>query len=170
MMNRILTLVCFVLLSAASMAQTGKVGYVNSDAVISMMPSFQTAQSQLESYAKTVVTPDIEQKQKTLEARYEKFQKESANMGDARREVEAKEIMKLEQELNQVLQQNQVQQKIAQKEQELLQPVQKEAQDLIASVAKANGFSVVLDTRAGIVWAEDGASLMPLLKSKLGIK
>lgn len=168
MMNKFLGLVLFLLVGTAAMAQTGKVGYVNTDQVVAIMPSFQTAQTQLETYANSVVTPEIEQKQTALEARYAKFQTESETMSEARREVEAKEIMKMEQELNQIAQP--VNQQIAQKRNELMAPVQVEAEELISSVAKANGFTVVLDPRAGIVWAEDSINLLPLIKTKLGVQ
>lgn len=167
-MNKLIGLFLLLVISTASMAQSGKVGYVNSDAVISLLPSFKSAQTELETFANGLITPEMEEKQKELETRYSKFRKESATMSDTRREVEAQELMKLEQEYNKIAQP--VQQQIVTKEAELMQPIQKEAQELISSVAKANGFSVVLDTRAGIIWAEENASLLPLIKTKLGVK
>ena len=49
-------------------------------------------------------------------------------------------------------------------------PLLKTAQDAIDAVAKANGYTYVLDTSSGIVLVfPDGDDLLPLVKKHLGI-
>lgn len=166
-MNKLFALLFFVMLSTGVMAQ--KVGYVNTDAVLSVMPSAKTAQANFEAYAKTIVTPTITQKSKLIETKMTDFKANAQTMGEARREVVAKEIMKLEQELAQLHAQNGTEQKLAQKQRELFGPVQEKAANLIETVAKENGFTVVMDPR-GLVYADKSANLLPLIKAKLGVQ
>ena len=64
---------------------------------------------------------------------------------------------------------DQAQQQLSQKQQELLAPIQKKALDVIQTVAKENGYTWVLSKEA--VYASPAADdLMPFVKKKLGLK
>lgn len=168
-MNKLIAFALFFLMSGAMMAQTSKVGYINTDAVIQLLPSYKAANTQFETFAETVVTPEIKTKTEQYQTKLKQLNDEAANMGDARREVAAAELMTLEKEINVLHQENNTQQKLSVKEQELFQPIQEEASNLISEVAKANGFSIVLEVRSGIVYADENTNLLPLVKAKLGV-
>ena len=81
-----------------------------------------------------------------------------------------------EQELNdlnqriQVYQQN-AQQKLQEKEKELLQPIIDRAKQAISDVAKENGYSYIFDTSAGtLLYQQDSDDIFSLVKKKLGLK
>ena len=60
-----------------------------------------------------------------------------------------------------------------QKEQEaLLTPLYARVKQTIAEVAKANGYAYVMDSSegSGIIYSDSTFDLMPLVKSKLGLK
>jgi len=156
-------------LSMSAMSQNNqKVGYVNLVEMISIMPSMQNVNSQMKTLAESLNTPDFQAKVKSYETKRASFEAGAATMGDARREVEANEIMQLE---NQILaQQQNIQQQLGAKEQELMSPIYVEAQNLLDSVAKANGFSIVLDSSQGVMlFAEPAVNILPLVKAKLGV-
>lgn len=166
MMNKFLALLFLVVFTTTAQAQS-KVGHVNTDAVIALLPSYTAAQKSFETYANGLMTPEMKSKGDIIEAKYKTFQAESATMGEARKEVMMKEIMNLEQELKALHQKNGTQTKLAQKEQELFAPVQKAAADVINKVAKANGFAIVFDSRSGIIYAEESVNLLPLIQKEL---
>lgn len=165
-MNKFLTLLFLVVFTTAVQAQS-KVGHVNTDAVIALLPSYKTAQKTFETYANGLLTPEMKTKGDVIEAKYKTFQAESATMGEARKEVMMKEIMKLEQELKALHQKNGTQEKLAKKEQELFAPVQNAAAEVINKVSKANGFSIIFDSRSGIIYAEESTNLLPFIQKEL---
>ncbi len=158
----------FLLFAGTSMAQS-KVGFVDVQSVIQAMPNFPSAQQQLNTYAESLITPAMKSKGDAIEAKYKTFQEGQATMGDARKEVLAKEIEQMERELSQMHAQAQTQQKLAQKQQELFAPIEEEAGKTIEEVAKANGYSVVFDiSQSPVVYADQASNMMPLIKAKLG--
>jgi len=51
-----------------------------------------------------------------------------------------------------------------------MEPIIKKARDAIAAVAKANGFSYVIDSGTGaLLYYPEGEDLLPLVKKQLGI-
>jgi len=57
------------------------------------------------------------------------------------------------------------------KQNELLQPIIDKAKSAIEKVAKANGYSMILDSRQGILlYAAATEDILPLVKKELGIK
>jgi outer membrane protein len=65
--------------------------------------------------------------------------------------------------------QQQAQQLFQQKQQELISPIQKKAQDVIQTTAKENGYTYVLAKEA-LLYYPSAEDLMPLVKKKLGLK
>lgn len=167
MKNSILTLVIALFFSAASFAQTGKIGYVNTDAVLEAMPSYQAAATKYNNFLESILSPELEAKTNEFNTRLQNLQQNAANMSETNREVEASELQRMEQTIAQLHQQNKTQEKMAQKQSELFAPIEKEAQDLINKTAKKHGFSIVLNASANIVYAEDGSNLLPLIKKEL---
>lgn len=159
----------FFLLLASGVNAQGKVGFVDTQAIISSLPEFTAAQNSLASFEQSLVTPAIEAKQSELESKYSTFQAEQASMGDARKEVMLKEIQLVEQDFQALLQANQIPQKLQQKQLELFAPVEKRASDLITEVAKENGYTVVFDaSQVPLVYADPSANMMPMILQKLG--
>ena len=77
------------------------------------------------------------------------------------------EVQGMEQSIRQF--QGQAQQDIAQKENELLEPILKKAKDAVIKVAKSQGYTYVIDTTpgSGVILA-DGKDLLIDVKKELG--
>ena len=93
--------------------------------------------------------------------------KDTAQYSKAQLEIKRKQLGELYLKLNGY--QQQASQQYQQKQQELMAPIQKRAQDMVQQVAKENGFTYVFLKDALLVspTAED---LLPLVKKKLGLK
>jgi len=171
LIKRIAGTVAFTFVMAAGVFAQGKVGYINSAQVVSIMPDTKAVNTQVETYAESLLTPDIKAKSEQMEAKLKAYQAEETTMSDTRKEVAQQEINRLNAEIAQFAQANNLQQKIAVKQQELMNPVYEKANKAISEVAKANGFTVVIDSGVGsIIYADESANMLPLLKAKLGIK
>ena len=90
-------------------------------------------------------------------------------MTDLIRKTKEQELTDLRQRIE-TYQQN-AQQKLQEKEKELLQPIIDRAKQAIADVAKENGYTYIFDTNAGtLLYQQDSDDIMALVKKKLGLK
>lgn len=160
-----LAVVC-VMFSSSLFAQT-KIGYINTDEVITSMKETQEAYAQLETYVK-----DLEAQAETIQVEFnnklQEYQKGSETMTDAVRQLKEKELTDLNtriQEFQQVAQQD-----IQKKESELMAPIYEKLRTTIDEVAKAGGYTVILPGGALIyIDSAQVKDIAPEVKSKLGI-
>lgn len=154
----------------SSIAQE-KYGHVNFSGLIAQMTETKAADSELEAYQKQLIAAG-EKMAKEFQGKVTKFQNDIQGGGvtpkdQAEREkalgAEQQKILAYEQE---------IQQKLGAKREELLKPIVEKAQKAIEEYAKANGYGMVFDTSLfnSVLFAQDSDDLMPALKTKLGIK
>lgn len=162
------TLVLF--LSFVSFGQSkGKLGHLNSNELLEVMPEKATAEKTIQDYAKQMETQLLEM-QTELEKKYNDYTANQATYSDIVKKTKEDELMSMQQRI-QTFQQT-AQQDLQKKESELLKPIIEKAQKAIGDVAKENGYSYVFDTGTGslLYWPKDSDDLLPLVKTKLGIK
>ena len=135
-----LAVVC-VMFSTSLFAQ--KIGRINSQDVVVNMTEFKEAQTQIEALAK-----DLQAQAETIQVemnnKLQEYQKGAETMTDAVRQLKEKELNDLNtrlQEFNQV-----AQQELQKKEQELMEPIIKKANEAISEVAKAGGYTVIMES------------------------
>jgi outer membrane protein len=162
-----IAVVASVLLIAATptTAQT-KIGYISTEELISIMPETVKADSNLTQFRNALVQ-NAQDKQNTLETAIAKFNKDSASMTQARKDVQRTELQKMLQDLQG--EEQRIQQQLQQKQQELIGPINKKAFDAIQAVAKENGYGYVFEKNALLV-APPGEDIIPLVAKKLNIK
>ena len=159
-----LAVVC-VMFSTSLFAQ--KIGYINTDEIITNMKETQDAYTQLEAYAK-----DLQAQMETIQVEFnnklQEYQNATETMTDAVRQLKEKELTDLNtriQEFQQVAQQD-----LQKKENELLAPIYEKVKNTIDEVAKAGGYTVILPGNALIY--VDTAQVKDIasdVKAKLGI-
>ncbi|HYH56734.1 MAG TPA: OmpH family outer membrane protein, partial [Anseongella sp.] len=91
-----------------------------------------------------------------------------SSMADAIKQTKEKEL----QDLNQRIQQFQVksQQDYMKKQNELMAPILKKAEDAIKAVAAEGKFTYVFDTsNSGLLVKPDGDNILPLVRKELGL-
>lgn len=155
-----------VLISAKPVTAQNKIGYVSTEELISIMPETVKADSNLQQFRNALVQ-NAQEKQNTLESAIEKFNKDSATMTQARKDVQRTELQKMLQDLQG--EEQRIQQQLQQKQQELIAPINKKAFDAIQAVAKENGFGYVFEKNALLV-APPGEDIIQLVAKKLQIK
>lgn len=130
------------------------------------MPETAKADSNLQQY-RTALIQNAQEKQTSLEAAIEKFNKDTLTMSTSVKDVKRGELQKM---LNDLQAEDQrIQQQLQQRQQELITPINRKAFDAIQSVAKENGYTYVLEKGALLV-APPGEDILPLVAKKLNVK
>lgn len=163
----VLFFACGLILSTAAQAQL-KLGHINSNALLEMMPEAKKADSSLKNYAKSY-QEQLEAMSKDYQKKVQEFQASEKTMSEPVKEVKYKEIQQLAERIQSTDQS--AQEKVAAKKQELFTPILEKAEKAIKEVAKANNFDYVFDSSAGgLLYTKDSDNILPLVKTKLGIK
>ena len=156
--------------SAAVQAQNSKVGHINVDELISLMPETKEAEQALQAYAKSLET-DLTDMQTELQTKVNNFRANEAVMTELSKENKYKEIQDLDTRIQEY--QAKAQQDLQKKEIELLTPVLEKAQNAITEVADEGGFAYILDSsnsKGNVIYNEGGNDIMPAVKAKLGLQ
>lgn len=150
-----------------SSATAQKFGYVNSNAILAEMPAVKQMRANLESLGGQLQKKGEQMltayKQKEESAIQKKERGELAPLEEEGllKELQADQaaIMKFEQEM---------QQTIGKKEQELTKPILENVNQAIQAVAKENGYTMIFE--AGVLlYAEEAADVSAQVKAKLGM-
>ncbi len=169
-MKKILVVVFAAMLAlpVASVAQ--KLGHINSQELLSLMPESKAAQAKLKAKG-----AEVEAQMKDLQTQYQKLIAEytkgleAKTMTDAVRKVKEEKIQSLQAKVRAY--QEQAQKDVQKLEADLLQPIFDKANKAIQSVGTKNGFTYIFDTSArSIVYvAPNSQNILPLVKKELGI-
>lgn len=154
---------------ASAMAQkTIKLGHINSSELMQIMPGKDSAQAAFEAEVK-ILEGELTAMQEELQKKYTDYQERKSQMTELIRSTKEQELNDLNQRIT-VYQQN-AQQKLQEKEKELLQPIIDRAKQAISDVAKENGYTYIFDSSAGtLLYQQDSDDIFSLVKKKLGLK
>lgn len=161
---------CVVFAGNIAKAQT-KIGYINMSALVDQMPDTKAIRTQLETYNKqfqdtyTQMTTEYQTKGQQYEA-------QRNTMTDAIRTQKEGELQDMQRRI-QAFQQD-AQQKVAAKTNELSKPLFDKMRAAVAQVAKEKGYTYVINTSAAqdelLLVSPPGDDLSAEVKAKLGIK
>lgn len=140
-----------------------KTGYVSIDEVVQLMPEYKKATGEMSQYDSTLQI-EYAETLKELNRQDSLFKMDSTKMSPAAKSAKKEMMKKLLVEL-QGYEQN-YQQKMQQKQEELMAPIAQKANQLIADVAKASGYTYVFRKEALLV-QPDADDLLPLIKKKI---
>lgn len=148
-------------------AQT-KVGTVNSELIISKMPQMKGVLQRVENYGKKLDS-SFQIKASEYKAKVDSFKAEEKIMTDADKKTRIKEIQQLELDMAKFRKNGGAMIQL-QKEQSL-RPLYKKLSEVIAEVAKANGYTQVLTTTGNeFGYIDERFDITQLVLDKLGIK
>ena len=160
---------CLILLSFLTLNSIGqnKFGHIDSQELLLLMPERKTAETEVQNFAKT-----LEAQLELMTAEYQEsvqeYQSNEATYSDLVKQDKIAEISGLEQRI-QAFQQN-AQQSLQKKEQELLEPILSKARKAIEDVATEGGFTYIFDKSQGsILYAKESENVLALVKKKLGL-
>ena len=166
-MKKILLTICLVVAGLFAAEAQNKLGYINSNELLSIMPESTEMQTELQSYAK-----GLESSLAAMQAEGEKkladYQQNEATMSDLVKQDKIRELESIQQRILE-FQQN-AQESLAAKEQELITPILDKARKAIEDVAKEGSFTYIFDASTGnILYAAESENILPLVKAKLGL-
>ena len=162
----LLLLICVI---GTSSAQNLKFGHINSQELISLMPERDSALIKLQDYTNEL-EQTITEMQQEYQTKYNTYQQKQATWTAAVLEAKQRELIGIQQRLEQFSQG--AQQEYQQMQQILLSPVFQKANEAIAKVAKDNGFALIFDLSVGgVIYYDEQISvnILPMAKSELGI-
>ena len=166
-MKKIILVAAVALMSFAAKAQDVKFAYVDFNEIIMLMPEMDEARATLEENSKT--------NEEILMAMYEEYQtkvqqyeQKQATWTPAVLETKQREIMEIEQRIQQT--QQSLQQEIQQLQQSLQAPIYEKAQKAVNELAKAKGISIVFEVNSLLYFnPEHGVNLTPEARTALNI-
>ncbi len=169
-MKKIVSLVLLatgLLLTNSNAKAQVKIGYVSLAEFLPSMPEYKKADTSMQDYRNALSQNFEDMKKELNEQDTILSSKDTLKYTRAQLELKRKTFGELYLKVQGY--QQQAQEQLQQKQQELIAPVQKKALDAIQAVAKENGYTYVLQKEALYAYplAED---LLPLVKKKLGIK
>lgn len=153
-------------LSTSIQAQTQKIGHLNFQELITLMPGQEEINKNLESHVASLEA-QLQAMQSEYETKVTDYQATQATLSLIIKQTKEKEIMDLQQRIEAFNQQAQYE--IQNKQMELTQPLIKKAQDAITAVAKENGFTYIINANEQILLYTAGTDILPLVKAKLGL-
>lgn len=158
-----------VLVGTVAVAQAQKFGYVNSQALLAEMSDVKQARSELETLEKQLRAKG-QGMLTSFQAKYEDVQKK-VQQGILSPKQQEEEAIKLREEETKIAQfEQEMMQKIQQKEATLLQPILDRVNTAIKDVAEENGYTFIFDASTSILlYAQESTDVSSLIKSKLGI-
>tara|TARA_B100000989_G_C19530806_1_gene469718 strand:- start:120 stop:614 length:495 start_codon:yes stop_codon:yes gene_type:complete len=144
-----------------------KFGFIDSQELLLLMPERKTAETEVQEFAKS-----LESQLAAMTSEYqqsvENFQANESTYTDLVKQDKIAEITGLEQRI-QSFQQN-AQQALQSKEQELLEPILQKARDAINEVAKEQKYTYIFDKSIGtLLYAEESENIISKVKKKLGL-
>jgi len=161
--------VLFVGITASLNAQTPKFGHIDLQAVVQLMPERAAAETEFNKFQS-----DLEEifgeMQKDLQTKMADFQTLGDSISEIKKNAKVAEIQDMQQRIQNY--QQTAQQQLQAKQTELLKPVFDKAEKAIEEVGKEKGLVYVFDIGTKVVLYKSNESLdiLPLVKTKLGIK
>lgn len=168
-MKKIVTIVVVVMgltLAGNSTKAQGKIGYISLQELMMSMPEYKKADTAMGDYQNALAQNFDDMRKEYVEQDSLLSSKDTAKYTRAQLELKRKNLGELYLKLQGW--QQQAQQLMQQKQQDLIAPMQKKAVETVQAVAKEGGYTYVFNKEALLTYptADD---LLPKAKAKLGI-
>jgi outer membrane protein len=143
-----LSIVTVILMTSASIAQ--KIGYIDSDYILSNIPEYKAAQTEMDKLS-VDWQKEIEAKYAEIDKLYKIFQAESVLLTDDMKKKRENEIINKEKEVKELQKQRfGVDGELFTKRMELVKPIQDKIYSAVKQVAERGGLAFIFD-KAGQV-------------------
>lgn len=146
-----------------------KLGYINSESIIQLMPEIETIKKTVDELNATWEKELLKMREE-YSTKIKEFQEREKTMSEAIREVRITEIQELESRIT-TTQQTAVA-NIQKKQQELFTPVIEKVKKAINDVGAEGSFTYIFDTSSQVILYQSPKAndVTPLVKKKLNIK
>lgn len=170
MIKKIALLTCLaVLLPIGAMAQTPKLGHINSQEIIVLMPEIEAMEKQMKEAGDQWESELLKMREEYY-AKIKQFQDTQATLSESIKQARQAELADMEQRiatLNQTAQND-----LAKKNQDLAAPILEKVRKAINDVASENGYTYIFDMAAqSIIYTSPSSNdITALVKKKLNLK
>ncbi len=146
-----------------------KLGHIDSNKLLQIMPERAQAQKAIEAHAKKL-EETLGVMKTEFEKKYTAYAASADSLSPLIRQTKEAELGELQQRIQAF--QQQAQQELMNKENELIKPIVDKLRKAIDEVATANGYTYIFDIGSGSVvhYPKDKNDISDLVKKKLGIK
>lgn len=148
------------------MAQQAKFGHVDYTAIAQATPDWAAAEAELKQFSDEL-TAEGEALQNELKIKYEEFQQKQSTYSEAVAKLKQQEIQEMYQRLQKFS--TDAEQAVAEKQDQLLEPIRVKVLAAIKEVAKENKYTYVFDVSTQLFNSESD-DLTDKVKAKLGVK
>ena len=157
------------LLPLGAMAQNVKLGHVNSQEIISVMPELETIEKTLKEL-QDQWEKELLKMREEYNTKVKEFVDKQATMPETIKTARQSEIAEIEQRITTFNQTANAD--VVKKQQELVNPVLDKVKKAISEVATEGGFTYIFDisTQGVVFQAKTANDITPLVKKKLGVK
>ena len=165
MKNKIIILIALVCFGITS-SQAQKIGFLNTNDLLILMPEVKRADSVLVKYAsdmQEIYYGYVLEYQKKLDD----YNKNSATWSAVKKESAEKDLQIAQQRINDYEQESN--DKLAEKKEELYGPILADVKAKIKLVGEENKLTAILDGSALLYFGADAVDILPMMKKKLGL-
>ena len=152
-----------------AMAADLKIGVFNSQEIITIMPEYNAAMSELENMNLKFQT-EGKKLQEELEKKYQEYTSTAETLEPAIRQYKETELARLQQSIQEFA--TSAENNIKKKQQDLMMPIINKINQAIKKVGDENGFTYIIDNAANIIpyVAPSAENVLPLIKKALNIQ
>ena len=160
---------CLFVFGGSAMGQQKiKLGHINSNDLMQIMPGRDSAQTVLQAEVASL-EEQLKSMQAEMEKRYNEYMEKQAGWTELIRNTKQRELQDMSSRIQEF--QENAQKTLQQREQDLLKPIIDRAKKAISDVAAEGGYTYILDSgTAAVLYSQDSDDIMPMVKKKLGLK
>ncbi len=165
MKNKIIILIALVCFGITT-SQAQKIGFLNTNDLLVLMPEVKSADSVLVKYAnemQEIYYGYVLEYQKKLDD----YNKNSATWSEVKKESSEKDLQDAQQRINEYEQESN--DKLAAKKEELYGPILADVKAKIKLVGEENKLTAILDGSAMLYFGPDAVDILPMMKKKMGL-
>ncbi|MEI7472025.1 MAG: OmpH family outer membrane protein [Chitinophagaceae bacterium] len=160
-----LTLISIGIFSNTGLRAQTKIGYINTEELVAMMPEIPAAEQELKQFQADMQSY-VDSLQNELSKADSSFVADSLKMSATQKTDAGKKLVVIYSKIRDISTQTET--ALQQKQESLLIPIRKKALELVRQIAKENGYTYILELNSVII-APPTDDIMPLAKKKLGI-
>ncbi|MBK9255806.1 MAG: OmpH family outer membrane protein [Saprospiraceae bacterium] len=159
----------FIAFGMISGLDAQKFGYLNTQELLTSMPELKVADIQLQALQNELLSKGEEMVVK-FEAEYKTYMTEAngGTLSKVQMQKKEEELVAKQEEIKKY--ENEIQEKLAVKREELYKPILDKVKSEIEKLGKEGSYTMIFDSSAGmILHASDSENLMPVMKTRLGV-
>jgi len=167
-MKRILVIAAFLVVTAISV-RAQKIGFINTDSVLTSIPDYVKAQAAIKAQA-NLYQEELEKDLKNIDELYNKYQSQKQYLSPTSCSSREQQIISLESDLK-AKQEKYFGAKgeMTKKTETILAPIKKLVNEAISQYSKENGYSAILDIAAtnGLIYHDESDDITGKIIDKL---